>query len=96
MSQGMFVQRLANRWGRMIDVRPKLSDFEGQRWASREAEEAESFEAPFKPKHCACVTTRFSTCVGLCVAMNEDHFCYNFIIFWDFLETKSVTPRACR
>ena len=56
----MFVQRLANHWGRVIDARPKLSDFEGQRWAYHEAEEGESFEAPFKPKHCACVTTHFS------------------------------------
>ena len=65
MSQGMFVQRLANHRGRVIDARPKLSDFEGQGWAHREAEEAESFEAPFKPKRCACVITHFSVCRAL-------------------------------
>lgn len=65
MSQGMFVQRLANHRGRVIDARPKLSDFEGQGWAHREAEKAESFEAPFKPKRCACVITHFSVCGAL-------------------------------
>lgn len=57
MAWGLFIQRLVNHQGYMIDMRPKLNGFKGQSWVFREANEAitsgSSFwTLPFKVWYC--------------------------------------------